>query len=122
MGTDFGGTFVDVQNSILTLGGVSCTPLITGYIPWHQFVCETTNFVTKGSKDFSLIIDSRVAIVSAGSFTTVDPTVNSVTPTFGPMAGGTKVVVRGTALDVGNQEDTRVSLEISGSNYVCNIS
>ncbi len=40
------------------------------------------------------------------------PTVSSVTPTFGPMAGGTTVVVRGTALNVGNQEDTRVSLEI----------
>ncbi len=121
-GTDFGGTFIDVQNSILTLGGVACTPLITGYIPWHQFVCETTHFLTEGSKDFSLTIDSRVAIVNGGSFTTVDPTVSSVTPTFGPMAGGTKVVVRGSALNVGNQEDTRVSLEVSESNYVCKIS
>ncbi len=122
MGTDFGGTFVSLQNSNLTLGGVACTPLIIGYIPWQQFVCETTNFVTEGSKEFSLTIDSRVAIVNSGSFTAVDPTVSSVTPTFGPMAGGTAVVVRGTGLDVGNQVDTRVSLEVSGSNYVCNIS
>ncbi|XP_064398989.1 plexin-A4-like [Halichondria panicea] len=122
MGTDFGGTFVSLQNSNLTLGGVACTPLIIGYIPWQQFVCETTNFVTEGSKEFSLTIDSRVAIVNGGSFTAVDPTVSSVTPTFGPMAGGTAVVVRGTGLDVGNQVDTRVSLEVSGSNYVCNIS
>ena len=121
MGTDLGVTFADIQNSTLTLGGVACTPLVTGYIPWQQFVCQTTNFVTEGSKEFSLTIGSRIAIVHAGSFTAVDPTVNSVTPTFGPMAGGTKVVVNGTGLNVGNQEDTRVSLEINGSNYVCNI-
>ncbi len=122
MGTDFGGTFVDVQTSTLTLGGVACTPLITGYIPWHQFVCETTIFSIGGPKDFSLTIDSRLAVVNGGSFTAVEPTVSSVTPTLGSMDGGTAVVVMGTALDVGNQEDTRVSLEISGSNYVCNIS
>ena len=90
---------------------MACTPLITGYIPWQQFVCETAHFLTEGSKDFSLTIDSRVAVVIGGSFTAIDPTVSSVTPTFGPMAGGTKVVVRGTALNVGNQEDTRVFLE-----------
>ncbi|XP_064398663.1 hepatocyte growth factor receptor-like [Halichondria panicea] len=122
MSTDFGGTFVSLQNSNLTLGGVACTPLIIGYIRWQQFVCETTNFVTEGSKEFSLTIDSRVAIVNGGFFTVVDPTVSSVTPTFGSMDGGTAVVVMGTALDVGNQGDTRISLEISGSNYVCNIS
>ncbi len=127
MGTDFGVTFADIQNSTLTLGGVTCIPVNTGCIPGRQFVCETTNFVTRGSKDFSLTIgsrvaiDSRIAIVMAGSFTVVDPTVSSVTPTFGPMAGGTTVTVSGTGLDVGNQEDTRVSLNVSGSRSVCNI-
>ncbi len=123
MGNDLGGTFDDIQKSALTLGGVACSPLNISFIPWHQFVCATTNFVTGGLKEFSLAIGSRVAIVSADSFTAVDPTINRVTPTFGPMAGGSVVVVSGTALDVGNQENTRVSLEISEwSRYVCNIS
>ena len=87
MGTDFEGTFFDIQNSTLTLGGVACTLLNTGYIPWHQFVCETTNWITEGSKVFSLTIGSRVAIVNGGSYTAVAPTISSVTPTFGPMAG-----------------------------------
>ena len=121
-GTDLGGTFDDIQSSTLTLGGVVCSPLNTGYTPGRQFVCETTNFVTGGSKNFSLTIGSRVATVSAGSFTAVDPTVSSVTPHFGPIAGGTTVVVRGTGLDVGNQENTCVSLKVDGSNYICNIS
>ncbi len=114
-------TFIDIQNSTLTLGGVACTPLNMDYIPWRQFVCETTNFVTGGSKDFSLTIGSRVATISAGFFTAV-VTVSSVTPIIGPVAGGTTLTMRGTGLDVGNQEDIRVSLEVSGgSRYVCNI-
>ncbi|XP_064398755.1 hepatocyte growth factor receptor-like isoform X4 [Halichondria panicea] len=121
MGIEFGGTFADIRNSALTLGGVACTPLNISYIPWHQFVCETTNFITGGLKEISLTIGSRVAIVSAGSFIAVDSIVNSVTPTFGPMTGGTTVAVIGTGLDVGNQEDTGVSLEVSGSSYICSI-
>ncbi len=122
MGTDLVGTgFADIHNITLTLGGVACSPLSTGYTPWYQFVCETTNFVTEGLKNFSLTIGSRVATVNASSFTAIDPTVISVTPTFGPIAGGTTVVVRGTGLDVGNQEDTKVSLKADGSNYICTI-
>ncbi|XP_064388277.1 hepatocyte growth factor receptor-like isoform X2 [Halichondria panicea] len=120
-GTDLGVTFADIQSSNLTLGGVTCSPINTGYKIGCQFVCMTTNLRTEGPKNFSLTIGSREAIVNAGSFTAVYPTVNSVTPTFGPMAGGTIVAVSGTGLDVGNQEDTRVSLNISGSSYVCNV-
>ena len=120
-GTDFGVTFADIQSSILTLGGVACEPINTGHMPSRQFVCVTTNFGTGGPKHFSLTIGSRVAIVNAGSFTSMSPAVNGVSPTFGPMAGGTTVAVSGTGLDVGNQDDTRVSLEVSGTSYVCNI-
>ncbi|XP_064387556.1 uncharacterized protein LOC135335860 isoform X4 [Halichondria panicea] len=121
-GTDLGVTFADIQNSTLTLGGVACSPIITNFMPGRQFACITTNLGTEGPQNFSLMIGSREAIVNAGSFTAVYPSVNSVTPTFGPMAGGTTVAVSGTGLDVGNQERTRVSLNVSGSSYVCNIS
>ncbi len=121
IGTDLGVTFADIQNSTLTLGGVPCTPFNTGCMPGLLFVCVTTNLGSESPKDFSLTIGSRVATVLAGSFTAVNPTVSSVTPTFGPMAGGTTVAVRGTELDVGNQRNTRVSLNVSGSSSVCNI-
>ena len=120
-GTDLGVTFADIQSSNLTLGGVACSPIITDYMPGRQFACMTTNLGTEGPQNFFLMIGSREAIVNAGSFAAVYPTVNSVTPTFGPMAGGTTVAVSGTGLDVGNQEDTRVSLNVSGSTYACNI-
>ena len=121
-GTDLGVFFADIQSSTLTLGGVACSPIFTDdYVPGRQFACMTTNLGTKGPQNFSLTIGSRRAIVNADSFIAVYPTVNSVTPTFGPMAGGTTVAVSGTGLDVGNQERTSVSLNISGSSYVCNI-
>ena len=120
-GTDLGVSFDDIQSSNLTLGGVACSPNDTNYMPGRRFVCETTNLGTVGSKNFSLMIGSRAAIVNAGSFTAVHPIVSSVTPSFGPMAGGTTVAVSGTGLGVGNQDDTRVSLEVSGTSYVCNM-
>ncbi len=101
-GTDLGVSFDDIQSSNLTLGGVACSPNDTNYMPGRRFVCETTNLGTVGSKNFSLMIGSRAAIVNAGSFTAVHPIVSSVTPSFGPMAGGTTVAVSGTGLGVGN--------------------
>ena len=120
-GTDLGVFAADIQSSTLTLGGVACSPISTDYMSGRQFVCVTTSLGTEGPQNFSLTIGSRKANVNAGSFTAVYPTVNSVTPTFGPMAGGTTVAVSGTGLDVGNQERTEVSLNVSGSSYVCKI-
>ena len=39
-----------------------------------------------------------------------DPTISSVSPTFGPMAGGSTLTVSGTILNIGNTENTRVTL------------
>ena len=122
-GTDLGVTFADIMTSTLTLGGVACTPINTDYIPGRQFVCVTKRFGTTGPNNFSMIIyGSQNVNVNAGSFSVLNPTVSSMTPTFGPVAGGTKVTVGGTGLKVGNYENTRISLEVSGgSSYVCNI-
>ncbi len=122
-GTDLGVTFADIMTSTLTLGGVACTPINTDYIPGRQFVCVTKRFGTTGPNNFSMIIyGSQNVNVNAGSFSVLNPTVSSMTPTFGPVAGGTKVTVGGTGLKVGNYENTRISLEVSGgSSYICNI-
>ena len=86
-------------------------------------MCVTERFGSTGPNDFSMTIyGSRNVNVNAGSFSALNPTVSSVTPTFGPVAGGTKITVGGTGLKVGNHENTRISLEVSrGSSYICNI-
>ncbi len=122
-GTDLGVTFADILNATLTLGGVACTPININYMSGRQFVCVTERFGSTGPNDFSMTIyGSRNVNVNAGSFSALNPTVSSVTPTFGPVAGGTKITVGGTGLKVGNHENTRISLEVSrGSSYICNI-
>ncbi len=120
-GTDLGVTFADIQGSTLTLGGRVCTPLSINYIPGQQFVCETTNLGTSGPKDLSLTIGVRVATVTVDSFSAVVPTVSEVSPSLGPVAGGTVVSIMGTGLAVGNQENTIVDLALNGASYVCSI-
>ncbi len=122
-GTDLGVIFADIQSSTLTLGGVACTPLNTDYIPGRQFVCVTNNFGSTGSNVFTMVLYGNIAVnINTNFFNAVNPIVSSVTPTFGPIAGGTKLTVRGTGLRAGNHENTRVSLDVIGeSSYTCNI-
>lgn len=44
------------------------------------------------------------------SFYYVLPNITSVQPRYGPLSGGTLVIVSGTALDVGNTETTTVTI------------
>ncbi|XP_064398640.1 plexin-A2-like [Halichondria panicea] len=122
MGTDLGVTFADILNATLTLGGVACTIINTDYIPGRQFVCVTNNFGSTGSNVFTMVLYGNIDVnVNADPFIALNPFVSSVKPTFGPMAGGTKLTVRGTALRVGNHENTRVTLVSGGLIYTCNV-
>ncbi|XP_064398643.1 plexin-A2-like isoform X2 [Halichondria panicea] len=123
MGTDLGVTFVDVLNATLTLGGVACTPINTDYIPGRQFVCVTNHFGITGFNVFTMVLYGNIHVnVNADSFIALNPIVSSVKPTFGPMAGGTKLTVGGKELGTGNLENTRVTIEINGGpTYPCSM-
>ncbi len=122
VGTNLGVTFADILNATLTLGDGDCTPINTDYIPGTQFVCVTTRFGSTGSNLITMTLyGTRTVNIDAGPFMAVNPIVSSVTPTFGPIAGGTTLIVRGTELRAGNYDNTRVTLEVNGSSYPCNI-
>ena len=122
-GTDLGVTFADILNATLTLGGVACTPINTDYIPGRQFMCVTNNFGSTGSNIFTMVLyGNRDVNVNAAPFITLNPFVSSVKPTFGPVAGGTTLTVRGTALGAGNHENTGVTIELNGGpTYPCSM-
>ena len=122
-GDNLGVTFADIQNSILTLGGVACTPIDIDYLPGRQFVCVTNNFGSTGSNRFRMTLYGffAVNVNNVGPFMAVNPRVSSVTPIFGPLAGGTILTVRGNELRTGNYENTTVTLEGDGGPYPCNI-
>ena len=113
-GTDLGVTYADIENNV----SISSSPCITqesGYIPGTQIVCETTAFTSApGSEDVIVTVRRGVGSdVGRGPslFTVVEPNVNGIEPVLGPMSGGTSITIRGTGLNVGNTEDTRVTLD-----------
>ena len=119
-GINLGVSFNDIQNAIITLGGVQCSSRNVSYVSGRQFVCETTDFSTPGNKYLNLRIGARETTFNI-PFRVVHSTITSISPTFGPVAGGSLMTVFGMNLDIGNQEDTRVFLEINGIDFPCNI-
>ena len=112
-GTDLGVTYADIENNIM----INSSPCITqeaGYIPGTQIVCETTALTRPpGTKDVIISVQrngSSVLVVGSSRFTLVEPAVTGIEPALGPMSGGASITIRGTGLNVGNTEDTRVTL------------
>ena len=105
-GRDLGVTFDDFSapNSI-TVGGVSCTPLSMGYESGTTVLCETGAGLPLDAQDLvvTLLRDGApVAVTDQAGFMVVSPTLISVEPVFGPIAGGSELRVSGTGLDIGN--------------------
>ena len=57
--------------------------------------------------DFECTGDNTTCTGGPSNWLTV-PSVESITPTYGPVSGGTLVTVIGNNLDIGNKENTRV--------------
>lgn len=110
-GTNLGVTFSDIKSKTILLGGVPCVLVEGGYITGTQLVCETTDFSNPGDKYFVLIIGNRTSSIPSLAFQALVPTVMEIFPSSGPMAGGSLVSVRGSHLDIGNQENTSVYLD-----------
>ena len=80
-----------------------------GYIPGTQVVCVTGAYTSGGmqqqtSVNVIITINRSGTMVQAMSnlYTYVRPSISSVFPKSGPMAGGTNVVIGGMFLNGGN--------------------
>ena len=117
-------TFDDFSSpSGITVGGVTCTPLSDNYLSGERVLCETTSGLPLGEQALvvSLERDSGVTPVTASErFTVVLPTLMSVDPAFGPIAGGTEVIIEGTGLDIGDSATVTV-LAVDGTETACSI-
>ena len=116
-GTDLGVQASDIF--IVTVGGVECVVIDHGYVAGVQLMCMTgeSSVEIQNALIIVSVMRSDGSIVSAASssFSYLQPTIVSVSPEFGPMAGGTQVEVRGTHLDIGNINRTAILL----GGYVC---
>lgn len=114
-GTDLGVTFEDFTNSSITIGGVSCTPTDhESYIPGRQINCNTTGFPLRMSAEKIKVSLASGQGLSEGQFTLSNPEIFDIHPFLGPVAGGTPLSVKGSYLNIGNTENTRITL-VEGS-------
>jgi plexin A len=108
-GTDLGVSFNDFVENSIQVGGVNCMPTNPdGYTSGRRISCTTTNSGMSTAVEISL--PNGNATSGETLFTRVSPRVTRVFPSRGPQAGGTNLIVYGTNLDIGNTEDTRITL------------
>ena len=109
-GTNLGVSFSDFAENSIQVGGVNCIPADSdSYEPGRRISCTTTNSGASTAIEISLP-NNREATSGQTLFTRVSPRVTGVFPPRGPQAGGTNLIVYGTNLDIGNTEDTAITL------------
>ena len=115
-GTDLGTSFSDIVS--ITVGSLTCTPIENSYLAGRSVTCDiSSGSQTQGSVDVVVRV-SRMGGANQNATTQFrfgQPRVYSVSPSYGPAAGGTIVRVRGEDLNIGNTERTTVSLVTTGS-------
>ncbi|XP_060579456.1 plexin-A2-like isoform X2 [Ruditapes philippinarum] len=100
LGKNLGKSKEDIEGGI-SVAEVACNPIIEEYQPPYQIVCQT------GPKDkyvtgfVRVVIGNTYASTAKQSFTYVDPELNSISPTRGPVSGGTRVTINGRFLNAG---------------------
>ena len=112
-GTGLGISFSDFisPGSSIRVGGVTCTPTNSdNYVPGRMISCTTTSSGgSTGAERITITLPNGDGMSSA-VFNIVSPRVTGVFPSRGPQAGGTQLTVYGTNLNIGNIEDSRVTL------------
>ena len=114
-GTDLGTSFSDIVS--ITVGSLSCTPIEDSYLVGRRIMCDIIGHTQPGIDDVVINV-SRVGGANqyaVSQFRFGQMRVYSVSPSYGPAAGGSMVRVRGEDLNIGNTERTTVSLVATGS-------
>ncbi len=111
-GTDLGVTYDDVDGNVY-LGegnGTQCVTSMELYQPGVQIGCVTPDFSDQETPfTLTVRVELQSGSASGPDFTVKTPSIMTVDPAFGPVAGGVVVKVLGSSLDIGNVEITRVT-------------
>ncbi|NXJ68739.1 PLXD1 protein, partial [Rostratula benghalensis] len=99
-GRNLGRRFSDILGAV-RIGSVQCAPLHHRYVVSEAIVCQTG----EAQEAFSDVVTVNVSREgkSRERYSYVLPVVQSITPLNGPKAGGTRVTIRGSKLDVGSE-------------------
>ena len=105
-GRNLGVSFSDFTANSITLtngsNSVQCTPISEGYMSGREVLCRM-NVVPIGTYTLAIDVPSGIGTYNDGTFVVSLPTLIDATPLQGPIAGGTKLTITGTNLDIGNK-------------------
>ncbi len=121
IGADLGVTLTDfVPPNTIVVSGVPCIAINMDYVPGTRVLCVTGGGMAVGVQllQVTLSRDNVASGLASIQFDVVLPTVMSVSPVFGPIAGGSQLTIMGTGLDVGNS--ARITLDGSAG-PVCEV-
>ncbi len=90
------------------------------YVPGTRVLCVTGGGMAVGDRllQVTLARDNVASGLANIQFDVILPSVMSVSPVFGPIAGGSQLTIVGTGLDVGNS--ARITLDRS-TGPVCEV-
>ena len=111
-GTDLGVSFNDFTENTIQVGEFNCTPTNPdNYVSGRTISCNTTDSSggSPGPKTIFITLPNGCG-TSDKQFNVVPPQITRVFPSHGPQAGGTQLTVYGSDLNIGNIEDTRITL------------
>ncbi|XP_023561152.1 plexin-B3 isoform X1 [Octodon degus] len=100
LGSNLGRTFADVQDAV-SVAGVPCSPDPARYRTSARIVCVTSPAPNGTTGPVQVAIRSRPPGISAQHFTYQDPVLLSLSPRWGPQAGGTQLTIHGQHLHTG---------------------
>ncbi|XP_052461186.1 plexin-D1 isoform X1 [Carassius gibelio] len=113
-----GGTLLTVQGRNLghrtdqlnvSIGHVPCSLLPQHYTVSVRLVCETGVSWKRMSDRVSVSVDGKAVGVSKDIFSFVEPSLLDFSPRQGPVAGGTRLTIRGQSLDAGSTVNVKIN-------------
>nr|DBA18480.1 TPA: hypothetical protein GDO54_016719 [Pyxicephalus adspersus] len=99
-GRNLGSRFTDITDKV-KIGDVPCTPIADRYLVSSEIVCMTETSAWEFSDWVTLDVNGGGNSKEKYSF--MVPKVDSMFPSVGPRAGGTKMTISGNRLDVGGE-------------------
>uniref|UniRef100_A0AAY5EI55 Plexin-B1 n=1 Tax=Electrophorus electricus TaxID=8005 RepID=A0AAY5EI55_ELEEL len=104
LGSNLGQRYQDIQEAV-TVAGVPCRPLAQAYRISTQIVCELQPALQPIAGPVLVTVGSSEPGFSEHNFTYQNPQLTHISPSKGPMAGGTRLTVHGSQLLTGLSTD-----------------
>ncbi|XP_031423867.1 plexin-A1 [Clupea harengus] len=114
IGENLGLQFSDIANKV-RIGKVICQPIEEEYISAEQIVCRLADATGHPEQKANVEVCVRdcqpeYRAISPKPFTFVSPYFLRVTPSFGPLSGGTRITIHGIHLNAGSAVAVKIGL------------